>query len=335
MSADHFLLLVSSSVLAASLASMVLASVMIILVLAAYRVGIDPDNVASPIAGMLGDTCTLGLVALIAELFWETRNDWQMLQVGVLAVYCLLVPLFARIALECRHTSAILRQGWTPIIVSMLISSAGGLILKHAVHTFRGLSRFAPVMNGAGGNLAAVQASRLSTDLHGSGLPGSPPSQTFLDEDSEPASGARSRGGSILRKISSLCPSLLGKAPHARTARVLIFMSVPASCCFVLLISVISFGGVTSPGFFFLLAYATATLVQVCLLMFAAQNLVLMLWSRGVDPDNAAIPYVTALGDVIGSTVLTFVFWVLTRYGDNPFESLPLTRATTLPPLYF
>ena len=48
----------------------------------------------------------------------------------------------------------------------MLISSGGGMILDRAVTTFRGIAVFSPVMNGAGGNLVAIQASRMTTYLN-------------------------------------------------------------------------------------------------------------------------------------------------------------------------
>ena len=48
----------------------------------------------------------------------------------------------------------------------MSISSLGGLILDKAVTKFRGIAVFQPLFNGVGGNLVAVQASRISTYLH-------------------------------------------------------------------------------------------------------------------------------------------------------------------------
>ena len=48
----------------------------------------------------------------------------------------------------------------------MSISSLGGLILDKAVNKFHGIAVFQPVFNGVGGNLVAVQASRISTYLH-------------------------------------------------------------------------------------------------------------------------------------------------------------------------
>jgi hypothetical protein len=54
----------------------------------------------------------------------------------------------------------------------MMISSMGGLILDQAVVKFHGIAVFQPVMNGVGGNLVAVQASRLSTAMHSICAPG-------------------------------------------------------------------------------------------------------------------------------------------------------------------
>ena len=56
--------------------------------------------------------------------------------------------------------------GWTPVLLAMLISSGGGMILDKAVEHFKGVAMFSPVMNGAGGNLVAIQASRMSTYLN-------------------------------------------------------------------------------------------------------------------------------------------------------------------------
>jgi len=46
------------------------------------------------------------------------------------------------------------------------VCSIGGLILDFMVVRFEGIAVFQPVINGVGGNLVAVQASRISTALH-------------------------------------------------------------------------------------------------------------------------------------------------------------------------
>lgn len=59
--------------------------------------------------------------------------------------------------------------------------SCGGLILEFMVSRFENLTVFQPVINGVGGNLVAVQASRISTALHKQAELGTlliPPGQT-------------------------------------------------------------------------------------------------------------------------------------------------------------
>lgn len=44
--------------------------------------------------------------------------------------------------------------------------SLGGLILDYTISSYKGIAVFQLVFNGVGGNLVAVQASRISTSLH-------------------------------------------------------------------------------------------------------------------------------------------------------------------------
>ena len=75
----------------------------------------------------------------------------------LLVAYCLLLPGLLYIAYRNEHTSSVLCTGWSPVLLAMLISSGGGMILDQAVKKFRGIAVFSPVMNGAGGNLVAIQ----------------------------------------------------------------------------------------------------------------------------------------------------------------------------------
>jgi solute carrier family 41 len=50
---------------------------------------------------------------------------------------------------------------------------------------------------------------------------------------------------------------------------------------------------------------------QVIILLYAAHLLIHLMWKRKIDPDNSAIPYLTALGDVLGSSLLALAFFFL------------------------
>eukprot|EP00416_Gambierdiscus_australes_P041556 CAMPEP_0171100682 /NCGR_PEP_ID=MMETSP0766_2-20121228/53103_1 /TAXON_ID=439317 /ORGANISM="Gambierdiscus australes, Strain CAWD 149" /LENGTH=490 /DNA_ID=CAMNT_0011560553 /DNA_START=43 /DNA_END=1515 /DNA_ORIENTATION=+ len=320
---EHMPFMASSAVAAASTASCLLATTMIVIVMLARRYGVNPDNVASPIAGMLGDFCTLGLLAVFAHMLWTVREACEWLEAAVILFFAVFALVCAKVALNNPHTHTVLREGWTPVIMSMLISSGGGLILKHAVKRFIELAAFAPVMNGAGGNLAAVQTSRISTDLHAHGDVGTgkiPVKQVhgrpasgyiqLVPDDEEPLTP----GGTF--------SALLSKNEHAGTARILIGLAVPGAICFVFQIVAVRSGGSALPDPLFMLIYVCAALLQVCSLFVAAHGIVNSLWRCSINPDNAAIPYVTALGDLVGTTCLTAAFWVLESLGGVPWVPL-------------
>lgn len=60
----------------------------------------------------------------------------------------------------------------------MLISSAAGIILKSSVEIYPIVAIYQPVINGVGGNLVAIFASRLSTSIHRTSTRGEYPSWT-------------------------------------------------------------------------------------------------------------------------------------------------------------
>lgn len=59
------------------------------------------------------------------------------------------------------------------------------------------------------------------------------------------------------------------------------------------------------------------TFLQVTILLFICNWLVHWLWKRKKDPDNYSIPYLTALGDLLGTALLAAAFYVLSLLGDK------------------
>lgn len=84
----------------------------------------------------------------------------------ILLAFLAITPIWIYVARQNAYTKVVVYDGWIPVISAMLISSIGGIILERSVEQFPGLAAFQPVINGVGGNLAAIQASRLSTVLH-------------------------------------------------------------------------------------------------------------------------------------------------------------------------
>ena len=114
---------------------------------------------------------------------------------------------------------------------------------------------------------------------------------------------------------------------------------IPGHLLFSFTISLLE-AGHTVPTFLFVVTYLAAALLQVskhcnveqfiiqaisshvnafqvCLLLHICRILVPFLWGRGTDPDSAAIPYLTALGDLLGGGLLAVTFVLLTLAGQE------------------
>lgn len=294
---DHAFLLCASSLVTASLASFVLGLITAAVIVFSRHCSINPDNVATPIAASLGDITSLALLSWISTVLYDAIGKQDWLAPLIISGYILVTPLWVWIAKKNKHTHEVLYTGWTPVMAAMLISSVGGLILDFMVVRFEGIAVFQPVINGVGGNLVAVQASRISTALHRDAQLGS-----LADDDTvifiTPAAG------------------FFGKGIHARTTRVLMLMVIPGHIIFIYTIRCMK-AGHTSLSPLFVIVYLIAALVQVAALLYIAYIMIHWMWKRKIDPDNSAIPYLTSLGDLLGISLLAIAFHFLYLVGDR------------------
>ena len=118
---NHALLLSTSSVLTASLASFCLGVIMIGVIIASRHLKINPDNVATPIAASLGDLVTLAILAESAKQLNQLEN-LSTLFLPQITVPCFIiliylfgiVPFCIELAKTCESTKDLLKNGWTP-----------------------------------------------------------------------------------------------------------------------------------------------------------------------------------------------------------------------------
>ncbi|CAF4605172.1 unnamed protein product [Rotaria sp. Silwood1] len=296
----HALVLCSSSVATASIASLALGGIMIIVIVSSHKCKVNPDNIATPIAASLGDLTTLAVLAGIGGFLFKIIDNYTWLPIMITIIFLILTPIWIVISYRNEYVKDVLIHGWSPVVAAMFISSAGGLILDFAVQTLRGVAVFQPVMNGVGGNLVAVQASRLSTALHQHGKPGE-----FKDAAHYYA--------------SKICPNpykvFFSKKSNSSTTRVLLFMAVPGHLTFVFIISKLATDH-TRLSIIFIFFYLIAALIQVAILLYIAQWMVAFVWRHERDPDNVCIPYLTAIGDLLVSSISCYKCFSIN--GSNP-----------------
>ncbi|XP_021915142.1 solute carrier family 41 member 1-like isoform X2 [Zootermopsis nevadensis] len=295
-SLSHTLLLCSSSIITSSIASLLLGCITAAVIVVSRCFKINPDNVATPIAASLGDITSLALLSWVASMLYNANEKFSWIAPIIIGCYILAIPFWVFIAKKNKYTHSVLYTGWTPVILAMLISTLAGLILDILMAKFKDLAVYQPVINGVGGNLVSVQASRLSTELHKNNELGTLP----------PAA----------RICISPLDAFFSKQQYAVTAQVLMLIVVPGHVIFVYTIRFFKEGS-ASPSTLFVSSYLTAALVQVAILLYLAYVITYYFWSQNVDPDNSTIPYLTALGDFLGVMLLGMTFEFIYLVGDK------------------
>ncbi|XP_058439719.1 solute carrier family 41 member 3 isoform X2 [Marmota monax] len=140
-------LLCASSVITAFLAAFALGVLMACIVIGARRLGVNPDNIATPIAASLGDLITLSILAVVSSFFYKHTDSWLLAPLVCLG-FVALTPLWVVLAKRNPPIARVLKFGWVPIILAMVISSFGGLILSRTLseQQYRGMAVLTPVI---------------------------------------------------------------------------------------------------------------------------------------------------------------------------------------------
>ena len=161
--AREFLLVLTSALFSASASSLVLGSFMCSLVLLCRKLQLNPDNIAPPVASVLGDLVTLTLLGLISTTVYSISTGLLVIVLlGLLATF-----LFCFITtLRNPLVRPIFAQGWTPLFGAMAISSGAGLVLDKYVSRYDSFGLLSVVVGGIPGSMGSIYISRLSTTLH-------------------------------------------------------------------------------------------------------------------------------------------------------------------------
>ncbi|CAG2114216.1 unnamed protein product, partial [Medioppia subpectinata] len=290
------LLLCASSVSTSVVANVILATAITLVIIVARKIDINPDNIATPIAASMGDVCTISILAIISDfLYKNTINGRIWIAVVVLTVLLLSAPITGFIARRNRYTKSVILTGWTPILGAVIIEQPGGLVMESAFDKYDVMSTFQPLVNGIGSNLVGIQTSRLSTFLHQTAPKGKLPK-------SNP------------RACVQPCATFFGSDVHARMARLLLGITVPAHALYLVIIRLWQRNFIfTVP---FVAAYMVAVIAQIAILLYLAYVSVLWAWKRHINPDNSAIPFTSALADVFGNCLMAAAFTFLNAIDD-------------------
>jgi solute carrier family 41 len=124
---------------------------------------LNPDNIAPAVASALGDLLTLTLLGLSSHFLYPMPIfGLVVVQLG----YVLLFTFSFYMTVQNPRIKGLLREGWTPLLGAMMISSGTGMILDTFVGRYRYYAMVSIAQDGIPGSVGSVYISRLSTALH-------------------------------------------------------------------------------------------------------------------------------------------------------------------------
>ncbi|KAJ1801299.1 hypothetical protein LPJ59_000394 [Coemansia sp. RSA 2399] len=242
-------------------------------VAASNALGIDPDNIGTPITASLGDMTTLLILGALTSVLVPMQQPSQLGWVWPLLLTAALLALglvLFRVVKANDQMAHHITEGWGPLLFAAATSSIAGLIVERCADRFPGMPALVPVVNGIGGNIGTVFASRLSTSLH--------------------------------RRHSH--PS-----EHNLAMLILLLINIPIQLGFLAMHRFFDPSLSVNVWFFFL--YTAATVAHGASLLGIARLACSYLWAHGYDPDDYVNPFITGIGDMLGTILLSLVFIVI------------------------
>ncbi|KAJ1940381.1 hypothetical protein FBU59_003827 [Linderina macrospora] len=234
-----------------------------------HHFGVDPDNIGTPITSSFGDMSTLLILGLISSIMLRAMDSiWPLIAaVGCGALGVVLFRMVRKNPLTAHH----IKEGWPPLVFAAVTSSIAGVLVETFADRYPGMPALVPVVNGIGGNIGTVFASRLSTSLH--------------------------RGQASAKE-------------HNLVMAILLMINVPIQVGYLVTVKFFNTHGLDVTVWFFLV-YTFATLLHVVAILLVAKIACRLLWSWGYDPDDYVNPLITGTGDMLGTSVLALTFLIV------------------------
>ncbi|KAJ2721603.1 hypothetical protein GGI07_003840 [Coemansia sp. Benny D115] len=259
-------ILMASGIGCAVLGSAAIGMLICFTVYVSHRYGVDPDNIGTPIASSFGDMSTLLILGILTSMLISLiRTPWPLaLTLGLVALGLVLLRVVRSNELMSPHIS----KGWLPLLYAAVTSSIAGLVVEKFADRYPGMPALVPVLNGIGGNIGTVFASRLSTSLH--------------------------------RRRSQ-------EAEHTLVMLILLLINIPVQVGFLAMHQFFD-PALSSVNVWFIAVYTSATVVHGIAILSLARVACKYLWKHGYDPDDCVNPFITGSGDMLGTILLALVF---------------------------
>ncbi|RUS14600.1 hypothetical protein BC938DRAFT_477295, partial [Jimgerdemannia flammicorona] len=188
-----------------------------------------------------------------------------------------------------------------------------GLVLERYVERYKGLALLVPVLCGKRSFLIWLRRSLckflIFIVLH------------------YPIPGLAGNLGSIYASRISTCLHAGKQENYGRVEWALLLMNVPVQIVFLIIAWALDLGHMDF-NWWFVLVYFVVSMVCTWLALFMGKQMTLACWKWDYDPDNYVLPYLTAIIDVVGTTLLVASFATLSSVGLANMAIIPESEAS-------
>jgi len=257
------------AILASAMASLVLIPFTVTLTYFAFNRRLDPDNIVAPIIGMVGDVITVAVVFIAADIVLRLKIDeaWSLLLIPA-------VPMIIKRMPSRYKLLNILKQSIPILFVCTMLGVLAGIYLHWQYEKFYlvpGLLILIPQIIAKAGSIGGIFGARFSSGLHlGYVKP--------------------------YRMNDYVIKSFIGAIALALVISPLVTLITKfgADLFGIPIVPIM-------PLFFINLFAILAITLIVFFLDFLTASLS---YKIRVDPSNSVIPFVTSLGDIVGTVIL-------------------------------
>ncbi|CAJ0607228.1 unnamed protein product [Cylicocyclus nassatus] len=301
MSLKNFLFLGSTALFAMSASCFISSAALVLIIIWSYTYAMDPDNVATPLASSLGDLLAIGAMAGIAVVYHPLASVSILVPSSVIVCFVALMPFWLFVTHLEQGAWAAARQQMPTFFLASILSSAAGVIHEYGLKSFPELSVYQPLINGASGNRAGLQCSRISSYVN------------TTNSDNARIVGIR----------LNLWNYYTSPDTESRAALFILLTSVPFYALYFIATHLIAYVFLKplKLNILFVVGFICVAFVQTLILLYIGQILVYSLHHFRLDPDMHAIPMVTSIGDVLGACLLLCLFYVLSWGNDLVLKS--------------
>uniref|UniRef100_A0A7E4ZV79 MgtE domain-containing protein n=1 Tax=Panagrellus redivivus TaxID=6233 RepID=A0A7E4ZV79_PANRE len=280
----RFLLAVLSTAL---LASCILVYAITSIVYLTRFIRVNPDNICSPFAAVAGDSAALLILNYVGQYVYDDRLPITVVW-GLIALIFFIGAVCVVVALLHEETREALGYGSVSIIVATLIFIGVGAIFNHSVGRHPSTANYQLILNGVGGNLVAILASKMSTSLH------------QLNESEKAA---------VVKQWSRyLNPLQMWKdKKNGIIMLFLLIIGMVLQATEITCITLFTPNSIRHPVF--IAIYLFICVFQILILFYACVFLTQCLFAYNINPDNNSIPILTAFADLLGALFLACCLW--------------------------